>query len=56
MDKDTKSKIDISKIKTKKDARDAVKKLSDALHFHNYRYYVMDSPVITDAEYDIRDL
>jgi DNA ligase (NAD+) len=22
------------------------------IHFHNYRYYVLDSPVISDAEYD----
>jgi DNA ligase (NAD+) len=52
MDKDMKPKIDIAKIKTKKDARVAIEKLSDALHFHNYRYYVMDSPVIADSEYD----
>ncbi len=22
------------------------------LNYHNYRYYVLDSPVISDAEYD----
>ena len=21
-------------------------------HYHNYRYYVLDDPVITDQEYD----
>jgi len=44
--------IDITKITTKKDAKAAIKKLSDAIHFHNYRYYVLDSPVIKDREYD----
>jgi DNA ligase (NAD+) len=27
-------------------------KLRDAIRYHNYRYYDLDSPVITDAEYD----
>lgn len=26
--------------------------LKEKLHFHNYRYYVLDDPVITDSEYD----
>ncbi len=26
--------------------------LRDLLHFHGYRYYVLSSPLITDAEYD----
>ena len=26
--------------------------LHEQLHFHNYRYYVLDDPKITDAEYD----
>ncbi len=29
-----------------------VKKLRDEIEYHNYRYYVLDSPVISDAEYD----
>ena len=29
-----------------------VKKLRDEIDYHNYRYYVLDSPVISDAEYD----
>ena len=29
-----------------------VKKLRDELHYHNYRYYVLDDPVVADAEYD----
>ncbi|MCA9946203.1 MAG: hypothetical protein KC449_22115, partial [Anaerolineales bacterium] len=26
--------------------------LRDEINFHLYRYHVLDSPVITDAEYD----
>lgn len=26
--------------------------LKEQLHFHNYRYYVLDQPVIADAQYD----
>ena len=26
--------------------------LKEKLHFHNYRYYVLDDPVISDFEYD----
>jgi DNA ligase (NAD+) len=26
--------------------------LKQQVHFHNHRYHVMDSPVISDAEYD----
>jgi DNA ligase (NAD+) len=29
-----------------------VEKLKKALHYHNYRYYVLDDPVISDAAYD----
>jgi DNA ligase (NAD+) len=29
-----------------------VHKLREALHHHNYRYYVLDDPEISDAEYD----
>jgi DNA ligase (NAD+) len=29
-----------------------VEKLRELLNYHNYRYYVLDSPVISDAEYD----
>ncbi|MBM3939307.1 MAG: NAD-dependent DNA ligase LigA [SAR202 cluster bacterium] len=29
-----------------------VKELRDQLNYHNYRYYVLDSPVIGDTEYD----
>lgn len=52
MTQDAKPNFDVDKIKSKKDARVAIKKLSDAIHHHNYRYYILDSPVITDSEYD----
>ena len=29
-----------------------VKQLREALEYHNYRYYVLDNPEISDAEYD----
>ena len=35
-----------------KDVKKELDKLRDEINFHNYRYYVLDSPVISDAEYD----
>jgi len=29
-----------------------VKELREQIHYHNYRYYVLDDPVISDAEFD----
>ncbi len=29
-----------------------VKELREQIHYHNYRYYVLDDPVIADAEFD----
>jgi len=29
-----------------------VKELREQIHYHNYRYYVLDSPVISDDEFD----
>lgn len=34
------------------DIRARLEKLRQEIHYHNYRYYVLDSPVISDAEYD----
>lgn len=31
---------------------DKVNKLREALHHHNHRYYVLDDPEVSDAEYD----
>lgn len=33
-------------------ANKRVTELHEQLHFHNYRYYVLDDPEISDAEYD----
>ena len=29
-----------------------VEKLREEIEYHNYRYYVLDQPEISDAEYD----
>ncbi|MCD6267954.1 MAG: hypothetical protein J7J14_06035, partial [Thermotogaceae bacterium] len=29
-----------------------VEKLREEIEYHNYRYYVLNDPVITDEEYD----
>ncbi|RMF83750.1 MAG: NAD-dependent DNA ligase LigA, partial [Nitrospinota bacterium] len=29
-----------------------IARLREAIHYHNYRYYVLDAPEISDAEYD----
>ncbi|MGQ9667034.1 MAG: NAD-dependent DNA ligase LigA [Anaerolineae bacterium] len=33
-------------------ARQRMEELRRQIHYHNYRYYVLDSPIISDAEYD----
>ncbi|MFW9955968.1 MAG: NAD-dependent DNA ligase LigA [Candidatus Thorarchaeota archaeon] len=50
--KDLKPDIDVSSIKDLKKARDAINQLVEAIRYHNYRYYVLDNPAITDSEYD----
>jgi len=35
-----------------KDPKDRIHRIREQLHHHNYRYYVLDDPEITDAEYD----
>ena len=35
-----------------KTAKAKIEKLCFEINFHNYRYYVLDNPVVTDAEYD----
>ncbi len=44
--------IDIHKIKNNDQAKFAIDALRDALRYHNYQYYVLDDPVVSDAEYD----
>lgn len=41
-----------------KEARKRVKELRDLINYHNYRYYVLNQPEISDAEYDalVREL
>lgn len=36
----------------KSEARERIKELREKIEEHNYRYYVLDDPVITDREYD----
>ena len=31
---------------------DRIQKLRDQIHYHNYRYHVLDDPVISDAKFD----
>lgn len=45
----------------KKKAKDLIEDLRQKIHYHNYRYYTLDDPEISDAEYDrlmaeLRDL
>ena len=49
---ETRPEVDLNTIKSVKHAETAATRLRDAIRFHNYRYYVLDSPVITDPEYD----
>lgn len=41
-----------------KEARERAAELRDLIKYHDYRYYVLDDPVISDAEYDelVREL
>ncbi len=44
--------INPAKIHSERQARDAIHRLRETLRYHNWRYYVLDSPVIADDEYD----
>ncbi|MDD5009953.1 MAG: NAD-dependent DNA ligase LigA [Syntrophorhabdaceae bacterium] len=37
---------------TKDKAQKRIEELREAIEYHNHRYYVLDDPVISDAEYD----
>ncbi len=37
---------------THKQARDRIIQLRDEINYHNYRYYILDDPEITDSDYD----
>jgi len=45
-----KSKISLMKDVNK--AKQRIEELRETINYHNYRYYVLDSPEISDAEYD----
>ena len=36
----------------KEEARKQIEELREEIRYHNYRYYVLDQPAISDAEYD----
>jgi DNA ligase (NAD+) len=44
--------VDLDAISSEDDAAEAAEQLREALRHHNYRYYVLDDPIISDAEYD----
>lgn len=51
MTEDTKQDTSIKDM-NKREARQRAKELREQLEHHNYRYYVLDDPAITDSEYD----
>lgn len=44
--------VDVDRMDSAEQAREVVARLREAIRFHDYRYYVLDDPVITDAEFD----
>ena len=44
--------VSITSIKRKKDAEKYIRQLNDVISYHDHRYYVLNDPVISDAEYD----
>ncbi|MEF8799367.1 MAG: NAD-dependent DNA ligase LigA [Candidatus Bipolaricaulota bacterium] len=50
--------VDPEEINNESEAREALKKLREAIRYHNYRYYVANDPAASDYEYDqlMRDL
>lgn len=51
-DIDLKPDVDVDEISSESEAEEKIEKLRKAIRYHNYRYYVEDDPVISDAEYD----
>lgn len=39
-------------ISSREEAKEAIEKLREAIRYHNHRYYVLDSPAISDGAYD----
>ncbi len=50
--KEYKPEIDVDSVESVDEAKLAGKKLREAIRYHNYRYYVLDEPIISDSEYD----
>ncbi len=44
--------IRIDSIDSEDKAQEAIARLREAIEYHNYRYYVLDDPQVSDAEYD----
>jgi DNA ligase (NAD+) len=44
--------VQTENIDTGKKAREAIESLREAVRFHDYRYYVLDDPIISDEKYD----
>jgi len=42
----------VERFLSREEAEKRIKELRDQINYHNYRYYVLNSPVISDAEYD----
>lgn len=42
----------MSRVLPPEQAKKRMEELRKAIHYHNYRYYVLDSPEISDAQYD----
>ncbi len=56
-----KPRVSPAEISSAQQAGEAVERLREAIRYHDWRYHVLDSPVISDAEYDelvvtLRDL
>ncbi|WP_457623512.1 NAD-dependent DNA ligase LigA [Persephonella sp.] len=45
-------KISPDKLKTKKDVEKIIEDLREVIRYHDWRYYVLSNPVISDYEYD----
>ena len=37
---------------SKEQAKKKIEKLRREINYHNYRYYALDEPVVSDADYD----
>ena len=44
--------IEPRNITSREEARKAVEDLRKSIRYHNYRYYVLDDPIVSDEEYD----